>query len=161
MSHNHPLAPHILPACKRFPHQGAALFQSFVDLSLAQQWRDLEVVELDECGCAVLRGRPKNPKKAPPAVVLPMNLTTPTSLASLTSILSAVSSRFPPSSASSAPSADSPSSPSTDPSTPSAGAPKPDDQDPTTIYLAIVEKDSSIVYYVLRNGIVSPKEVPE
>lgn len=30
-----------------------------------------------------------------------------------------------------------------------------------TIYLAIVEKDSSIVYYVLKQGIVSPKEVPE
>jgi tRNA-splicing endonuclease subunit Sen15 len=29
------------------------------------------------------------------------------------------------------------------------------------MYLSMIEKDSSIVYYVLRQGIVSPKEVPE
>ena len=32
---------------------------------------------------------------------------------------------------------------------------------PQTVYLAIVEKDSSVVYYVLKDGIVSPLEVPE
>jgi hypothetical protein len=30
-----------------------------------------------------------------------------------------------------------------------------------TLLLAIAEKDSTVVYYVLRDGIVSPKEVPE
>lgn len=30
---------------------------------------------------------------------------------------------------------------------------------PSTIFLAITERDSSCVYYVLNNGIVSPKEV--
>ncbi|KAM0750677.1 hypothetical protein T439DRAFT_325735 [Meredithblackwellia eburnea MCA 4105] len=29
------------------------------------------------------------------------------------------------------------------------------------IYIGIVEKDSSVVYYVLKKGIVSPSEVPE
>lgn len=30
-----------------------------------------------------------------------------------------------------------------------------------TVYLAMVEKDSSVVYYVLREGILSPKELPD
>ncbi|GAA6007125.1 hypothetical protein JCM10207_001518 [Rhodosporidiobolus poonsookiae] len=150
MSAKHPLAPHVLPACKRFPHQASSLFQAFVDLSLAQQWRDLEVVELEECSCAILRGRPKEPRKAPPAIVLPMGLTTPTSLSALTAVLQAVATRYPSSSPSPADASSAPLPPST----------KSED-DPTTVYLAMVEKDASIVYYVLRKGIISPKEVPE
>ncbi|GAA5964073.1 hypothetical protein JCM21900_005155 [Sporobolomyces salmonicolor] len=142
MSASHPLAPRILPTCRRFPEQASALFQAFVDLSLAQQWRDLEVLELDHCRCAVLRGRPKTPAKSPPAVVLPMGLQTPTTLASLSSVLTALDSLPPHSTA----------SPFSDP---------PASTEPPTVYLAIVEKDGSIVYYVLRQGIVSPKEVPE
>ncbi|GAA5973170.1 hypothetical protein JCM11641_006304 [Rhodosporidiobolus odoratus] len=164
MSASHPLAPQILPYCKRYPHQASSLFQSFIDLSLAQQWRDLEVVELEECATAALRGRPRTPSKAPPAVVLPMSLTTPTSLAALTAILKALSTRYPsPSSTSDAAKTNGSSLPPTP-----SGEPKKallpseqEDPNPTTIYLAIVEKDSSIVYYVLRDGIVSPKEVPE
>ncbi|GAA5852737.1 hypothetical protein JCM9279_003951 [Rhodotorula babjevae] len=151
MSANHPLLPLVAPACKRYPRQAGALFQAFVDLSLAQQWRDVEVVDLEECGCAVVRGRPRNPKRAPPAVVLPMALNEPTSLAALTAVLDAVSKRFPSSTPSSS-------------SAPSDAAPSPDSPAPTstpTIYLAMIEKDASIVYYVLRQGIVSPKEVPE
>jgi len=73
---------------------------------------------------------------------------------SLTAVLDAVSARFP----SSPPSSSSPSAPS------DAAAPPADPPTPTstpTIYLAMIEKDASIVYYVLRQGIVSPKEVPE
>ncbi|GAA5909752.1 Sen15p [Sporobolomyces salmoneus] len=142
MSSQHPLAPEILPYCQKYPSQASSLFQSFIDLRLAQQWRDLEVLELDEISTVVLRGRPKTPAKASPAIVLPMNLTTPTSLQSLDSVLTAVA-KLPASTA-----------PETTPtSTDSSSSP--------TIYLAIVEKDSSIVYYVLKQGIVSPKEVPE
>ncbi|GAA6061418.1 hypothetical protein JCM10212_004476 [Sporobolomyces blumeae] len=147
MSFNHPLAPKILPHCRKFPDQAAALFQSFVDLSLAQQWRDLEVVELDQCSTVVLRGRPKTPAKAPPAIVLPMNLHTPTSLASLDNVLKAVSSLE--------------SRQSEPPERAEGDLEVPSTEQSTTIYLAIVERDSSIVYYVLRQGIVSPKEVPE
>ncbi|GAA6058255.1 hypothetical protein JCM3770_006082 [Rhodotorula araucariae] len=149
MSATHPLFPQVAPACKRYPHQATALFQSFVDLSLAQQWRDVEVVDLDECGCAVVRGRPRLPKKCPPAVVLPMALTAPTSLATLSSVLTAVSARYPTSAA-----------PSTAPDAPEP-TPAAEGTDGPTIYLAMIEKDGSIVYYVLRQGIVSPKEVPE
>ncbi|GAA5825868.1 hypothetical protein JCM11251_000035 [Rhodosporidiobolus azoricus] len=156
MSAAHPLAPKILPYCKRYPAQASALFQTFVDLSLAQQWRDLEVVELEECGCAVLRGRPKTPKKAAHSVVLPTGLATPTSLAELTAVLNAVASRFASTPLTSSSSSDVPI-----PTHAPTGPSKTDDADTTTVYLGIVEKDSSIVYYVLRKGIVSPKEVPE
>ncbi|GAA5946029.1 hypothetical protein JCM3775_002673 [Rhodotorula graminis] len=152
MSANHPLLPLVAPACKRYPRQAGALFQAAVDLSLAQQWRDVEVVDLEECGCAVVRGRPRLPKRALPAVVLPMALNEPTSLAALSSVLDAVAKRFSPSPSST-------SLPSSTPSAPSADAAAPPDS--PTIYLAMIEKDASIVYYVLRQGIVSPKEVPE
>ncbi|GAA5946389.1 hypothetical protein JCM3765_000223 [Sporobolomyces pararoseus] len=138
-------APEILPHCQKYPAQASSLFQSYVDLRLAQQWRDLEVIELEEISTVVLRGRPKTPSKAPPAIVLPMNLTTPTSIKSLDSILSAVAKLPAPASTTTTSTNDSTDSSSSSP----------------TIYLAIVEKDSSIVYYVLRQGIVSPKEVPE
>lgn len=101
-------------------------------------------------------------KQSPPAVVLPMGLQTPTTLASfalvlppsipsdllthlvhsLSSVLTALDSLPPHSTAFT----------SSDP---------PASTEPPTVYLAIVEKDGSIVYYVLRQGIVSPKEVPE
>ncbi|GAA5933824.1 uncharacterized protein JCM15063_000479 [Sporobolomyces koalae] len=141
MSASHPLAPEIVPYCKKYPAQSASLFQSYIDLRLAQQWKDLEVIELHEISTVVLRGKPKNPPKAPLAIVLPMNLTTPTSLESLDHVLSAVAKLS--NSAATVP---------TD---------EPREQSTPTIYLAIVEKDSSIVYYVLKQGIVSPKEVPE
>ncbi|GAA5869154.1 hypothetical protein JCM16303_000376 [Sporobolomyces ruberrimus] len=144
MSSSHPLASEIVPYCQKYPHQSTSLFQSYVDLRLAQQWKDLEVVELEEISTVVLRGRPKNPPKAPPAVVLPMNLTTPTSIKALDSVLSAISELPSPPTATTS---------STIGSSESSTSP--------TIYLAIVEKDSSIVYYVLKQGIVSPKEVPE
>ncbi|GAA6009308.1 hypothetical protein JCM11491_004268 [Sporobolomyces phaffii] len=145
MSSNHPLAPEILPYCQKYPAQSSSLFQSYVDLRLAQQWKDLEVIELAEISTVVLRGKPKNPPKAPPAIVLPMNLQTPTSISSLDHVLTAVSKLPPPPSAATASAT---AAASSEPSSP-------------TVYLAIVEKDSSIVYYVLRQGIVSPKEVPE
>ncbi|TNY22827.1 hypothetical protein DMC30DRAFT_444883 [Rhodotorula diobovata] len=158
MSASHPLLPLVAPACALYPHQAPALFQTAVDLSLAQQWRDLTVVDLEQCQCAVLRGTPRLPKRAPPAVVLPMVLTAPTSLAALTAVLDAVAARFPPS-----PKPSSAPAPEPAPSSTAAAAAAPSDAAPEapTIYLAMVEKDSSIVYYVLRQGIVSPKEVPE
>ncbi|KAG0660932.1 hypothetical protein C6P46_004205 [Rhodotorula mucilaginosa] len=156
MAANHPLAHLVLPACKRFPAQSAALFQATVDLSLAQQWKDVEVVELDECACAVIKGRPpkasadSSPPQSPPSFVYPMGLQQPTNLRQLGDVIKTISTRFPEAAVPSEPSAasaftDSPAAPSTT----------------TTIFLAMIEKDSSIVYYVLRNGIVSPKEVPE
>ncbi|POY76363.1 hypothetical protein BMF94_0560 [Rhodotorula taiwanensis] len=163
MAANHPLAPLVLPACKRFPLQAAALFQTTVDLSLAQQWKDVEVVDLDECGCAIIKGRPlKSNPTSPPSFVYPMGLQTPTSLRQLTSVIRAIATRFP--SATAATSADSASE-----TAPTVSVTDAESSDPTsaatptttTVYLAMVEKDSSIVYYVLRNGVVSPKEVPE
>ncbi|GAA5825769.1 hypothetical protein JCM5353_001419 [Sporobolomyces roseus] len=134
MSSQHPLASDILPYCRKFPNQSSSLFQSYTDLKLAQQWKDVKVIELEQENSVVLKGTPKT---GPPSIVLPMNLQTPTSLSSLSSILEAVSSH------------------------PECTSLTEKNEGTPTIYLSIVEKDSSIVYYVLRKGIVSPKEVPE
>ncbi|GJN93497.1 hypothetical protein Rhopal_006554-T1 [Rhodotorula paludigena] len=88
-----------------------------------------------------------------------MGLTTPTSLEALSAVLAAVSRRFP-SSSSPSPAVADPSAPAPSPAPAQAATPVQDANAPM-IYLAVVEKDASIVYYVLRDGIVSPKEVPE
>lgn len=43
---------------------GKILYKLIYSLGVvAQQWKDLEVVELEEISTVVLRGRPKNPPK--------------------------------------------------------------------------------------------------
>ncbi|KAK4700701.1 hypothetical protein P7C70_g5546, partial [Phenoliferia sp. Uapishka_3] len=123
-----PHAQTILPFAKRYPSLASALLRTWDDLSLAQDWKNLEVVDLPECGCAVIKGVPKNKKEM--ALVLPMNMALPVTMAQLSQLFSALGSEF--------------------------GV-----DGPHTVYLGIVEKDSSVVYYVLREGIVSPLEVPE
>ncbi|KDE05713.1 hypothetical protein MVLG_03947 [Microbotryum lychnidis-dioicae p1A1 Lamole] len=137
MSHLHPLAGPLLPYLQKYPSQASSLFQAYQDLYLAQTWQGLEVVDLPSCECVVIKGRPQN--KTVPSFALPINLSTATSLRSLSNVFEALD-KLPSEKNSSA----------TDTQTESP-----------TIYLAIAERDSSIVYYVLRHGIVSPKEVPE
>ncbi|ORY86747.1 tRNA intron endonuclease [Leucosporidium creatinivorum] len=165
MSVSHPLAPAILPFCQLYPHQAPSLFQSFLDINLAQAWKDVKVIDLPECQCVALAGSPK--AGSPQSFVLPMSLTTPTSLAEFSSIFTALSTRypssFPPSSPSSPSSTPPPLAESSSPSPATLSAPSTESEEAQTptIYLSIVEKDSSVVYYVLRRGVVSPKEVPE
>ncbi|KAH9968604.1 tRNA intron endonuclease, partial [Russula dissimulans] len=46
---------------KRYPHAASAVFQTYNDLLLAQQWNELEVVDLPQCGRCGFRGRrPEN-----------------------------------------------------------------------------------------------------
>lgn len=69
----------MLPHCRKYPAQAAAIFQSYLDLtlgeplpsrriahaiaerisSIAQGWSELEAIDLEECACVVLRGIPK------------------------------------------------------------------------------------------------------
>ncbi|SCV70249.1 BQ2448_1643 [Microbotryum intermedium] len=146
MSHLHPLAAPLLPYLQKYPSQATSLFQAYQDLYLAmyinltaQTWQDLEVLDLPSCECAVLKGRPQNkihwclPQKTSNPQLNPrLHLN---SLANVFKALDELPSEQTPST----------SSPTETPA----------------IYLAIAERDSSIVYYVLKEGIVSPKEVPE
>ncbi|KAL8287447.1 hypothetical protein RQP46_003305 [Phenoliferia psychrophenolica] len=125
-----PSSRQLLPHAEAHPAQALALLRTWEDLSLAQQWNQLEVHDLEECDCTVFRGTPKN--KTTPASVFPMALNVHTSMEKLRAVFVALETRFP------------------------TLAPAVQ-----TVYLAIVEKDSSVVYYVLKDGIVSPLEVPE
>ena len=49
----------LLPHAKAHPTQASALLRTWEDLSLAQQWSALEVIDLPECDCSVFRGQPK------------------------------------------------------------------------------------------------------
>ncbi|OBZ68968.1 putative tRNA-splicing endonuclease subunit sen15 [Grifola frondosa] len=41
----------------KYPKTAGALFQTYNDLKLAQQWTDLEVIDLTSCSRGVLKGR--------------------------------------------------------------------------------------------------------
>ncbi|SCZ87381.1 BZ3500_MvSof-1268-A1-R1_Chr2-2g04847 [Microbotryum saponariae] len=187
MSHLHPLAGPLLPYLQKYPPQASSLFQAYQDLYLAQTWQDLELVDLPSCECVVIKGRPQKKvsciidfekthnapisckvnsaplrRQTVASFALPINLSTATSLRSsvsqshpreapyrstnfprhlhsLSNIFEALDKL---------------------PSETKVSATDTQTESPT-IYLAIAERDSSIVYYVLRHGIVSPKEVPE
>ncbi|OSD01654.1 hypothetical protein PYCCODRAFT_1478383 [Trametes coccinea BRFM310] len=44
----------------KYPQAAGALFQTYNDLKLAQQWTDLEVIEIPGCSRCALRGRRPN-----------------------------------------------------------------------------------------------------
>ncbi|KAI0295679.1 tRNA intron endonuclease, partial [Multifurca ochricompacta] len=47
---------------KRYPRAASAIFQTYNDLLLAQQWSEIEIVDLPTCGRCGFRGRrPENP----------------------------------------------------------------------------------------------------
>ncbi|KAH9959802.1 tRNA intron endonuclease [Russula dissimulans] len=58
---SHPTYTLLSAVIKRYPHVASAVFQTYNDLLLAQQWNELEVVDLPKCGRCGFRGRrPEN-----------------------------------------------------------------------------------------------------
>ncbi|KAK4048136.1 hypothetical protein OIV83_005006 [Microbotryomycetes sp. JL201] len=47
MSTSHPLGPRVRDLCRLYPLQSSAIFQTFLDLTLAQAWQDIEPVQLE------------------------------------------------------------------------------------------------------------------
>ncbi|KAH9949854.1 tRNA intron endonuclease [Amylocystis lapponica] len=57
---SHPSHETLAPLLAKYPRAAGALFQTYNDLKLAQQWTDLEVFDLTVCSRGALRGkRPK------------------------------------------------------------------------------------------------------
>ncbi|EPT05158.1 hypothetical protein FOMPIDRAFT_1045220 [Fomitopsis schrenkii] len=56
----------------KYPRAAGALFQTYNDLKLAQQWTGIEVVDLTSCSRAALRGR--RPKSDDILHVIPCSL---------------------------------------------------------------------------------------
>ncbi|KAM0790958.1 hypothetical protein ACM66B_004263 [Microbotryomycetes sp. NB124-2] len=145
MSVNHPLGPQVRDLCRLYPQQSSAIFQTFLDLNLAQSWTELEPVQLhdnnDDNGredseqqqlkAVIFSG--KRPSSNEIDYVLPIPLHQPLSLRYLSKIFTLLDQ--------------------------SNLATHKTTQQVQTIFLGIVDKDASVVYYVLKRGIVSPKEV--
>ncbi|KAH9979897.1 hypothetical protein BGW80DRAFT_1163385 [Lactifluus volemus] len=53
--------PPLSAVIKRYPHAASTIFQTYNDLLLAQQWSELEIVDLPVCGrCGFMGRRPES-----------------------------------------------------------------------------------------------------
>ncbi|KAI0374746.1 hypothetical protein BV20DRAFT_960901 [Pilatotrama ljubarskyi] len=68
----HPSFEAVSPYVTKYPKAAGALFQTYNDLKLAQQWNDLEVVELPGCSRCALQGR--RPKTEDVLSIVPCSL---------------------------------------------------------------------------------------
>ncbi|KAM5539021.1 hypothetical protein V8D89_007244 [Ganoderma adspersum] len=53
----HPSYEELSPFLTKYPKAAGSLFQTYNDLKLAQQWTDLELIELPGCSRSAIRGR--------------------------------------------------------------------------------------------------------
>ncbi|KAI1796013.1 tRNA intron endonuclease [Ganoderma leucocontextum] len=53
----HPSYEALLPHLTKYPKAAGSLFHTYNDLKLAQQWTDLELIELPRCSRCAIRGR--------------------------------------------------------------------------------------------------------
>ncbi|KAJ3992661.1 tRNA intron endonuclease [Lentinula boryana] len=58
----HPSYPALASLVEKYPAHRGSLFQTYNDILLAQQWRDVQVIDLGDCRRGALRG--KRPKTA-------------------------------------------------------------------------------------------------
>ncbi|EMD31440.1 tRNA-splicing endonuclease subunit Sen15 [Gelatoporia subvermispora B] len=68
----HPSYPALAEVLPKYPQAAGALFQTYNDLKLAQQWSDLEVLDLPSCSRGALRG--KRPQMDDTLYVIPCSL---------------------------------------------------------------------------------------
>ncbi|KAH8114430.1 tRNA intron endonuclease [Phellopilus nigrolimitatus] len=56
----HPSFPAVSALAKSYPRAAGALLSTYNDLSLAQMWKDVEVVDIPSCSRGAFRGRRPN-----------------------------------------------------------------------------------------------------
>jgi len=56
----HPSYPKLSFLLNKYPAAAGSLFQAYNDIVFAQQWTDVEVLELEGCSRAVIKGRRPN-----------------------------------------------------------------------------------------------------
>ena len=128
---DHPSYPRVAALCAKYPAQGGALFQTFVDLQFSARWRELEVFEvprgepdrghssgLGAAGWAFVSGVPRDGSARTP--VLPLDIDETLSAGVIRDIFSAL----PP--------------------------------DVPCVLLALMSGDGTVVYYRLAKGMVKP-----
>ncbi|KDQ62759.1 hypothetical protein JAAARDRAFT_470479 [Jaapia argillacea MUCL 33604] len=77
--------PILSPYLSKYPRVAGAIFQTYNDLLLAQQWTDLDVVDLPSCSRCGFRGR--RPQTEATLSVVPCSLAESISISWLTSAL--------------------------------------------------------------------------
>ncbi|KZT02037.1 uncharacterized protein LAESUDRAFT_738899 [Laetiporus sulphureus 93-53] len=68
----HPSYPELSALLPKYPRAAGALFQTYNDLKLSQQWSGLEVIDLTACSRGAFRG--KRPKTDDVLYVIPCSL---------------------------------------------------------------------------------------
>lgn len=68
----HPSHQELSALLPKYPKAAGALFQTYNDLKFAQQWTDLEIIDLSSCSRGALRGR--RPKMETSLCVIPCSL---------------------------------------------------------------------------------------
>ncbi|KAH0838025.1 tRNA intron endonuclease [Lanmaoa asiatica] len=72
---SHPSQPRLAELIKKYPKSAGALFQTFNDVTLAQKWTDIEVLELPKCGRGAIKGlRPSLGESPSTCIVVPCGL---------------------------------------------------------------------------------------
>ncbi|KAF9449124.1 hypothetical protein P691DRAFT_799675 [Macrolepiota fuliginosa MF-IS2] len=56
----HPSFPVLAPLIIKYPGTSGSLFQAYNDIVYAQQWTDVEVLDLDRCARGAIKGRKKD-----------------------------------------------------------------------------------------------------
>ncbi|KAI8998772.1 tRNA intron endonuclease [Trametes punicea] len=68
----HPSYANLSPYLVKYPQVAGALFQTYNDLKLAQQWTGLEIIDVPSCSRCALRG--SRPNTEEPLSVVPCSL---------------------------------------------------------------------------------------
>ncbi|EPQ54676.1 hypothetical protein GLOTRDRAFT_106328 [Gloeophyllum trabeum ATCC 11539] len=80
---SHPSFAVLSPFVSKYPRAAGSIFQAYNDLLLAQQWKDLEVIDLPKCSRCGFRGR--KPETDAVLAVIPCSLSESISLSWLQS----------------------------------------------------------------------------
>ncbi|KZT50459.1 hypothetical protein CALCODRAFT_504710 [Calocera cornea HHB12733] len=85
----HPAFDAVKPLLTKYPATAASLYQTYNDILHAQQWTDLEIIDVPQSGRGVIRG--VKPKEELPKLVVPCDLNESLSLGWLSAVFDSIS----------------------------------------------------------------------
>lgn len=131
---SHPSFPVLSPFIAKYPRLSSSLFQAYNDIVYAQQWVDVEMLDLPSCSRGAIKGKKRGTEETLFAV--PCSLSETLNFAWLQDAFAQL---LPKNGTET----------TTDTKTTRSSS-------PPSLYLAITSQDASIVYYKLSQGIVKP-----
>ncbi|KJA23216.1 hypothetical protein HYPSUDRAFT_40013 [Hypholoma sublateritium FD-334 SS-4] len=130
---SHPSFPVLSPFIAKYPRSSSSLFQAYNDIVYAQQWVDVEVLDLPSCSRGAIKGKKRGTEETLFAV--PCSLSETLNFAWLQDAFAQLRPQNVTETITDA---------------------KTTRSSPPSLYLAITSQDASIVYYKLSQGIVKP-----